>query len=178
MDKVYGYLLDTNVISILADKTDPRHQKAREFEQTLQPGHVTISAITAGEIEFGLQRIPKPDSKQQKQLNAMRLFLDRYRGDMLNFDEHTAEPYGLIRAKLWSKYSTKKKRKRPEDLRDASGKELGIDERDLLIVSIAAQYRYVFVTADVESMRVIENAVNVLKSEMKPVDVTFNYWKF
>jgi len=36
----------------------------------------------------------------------------------------------------------------------------------------------VFVTADVRSMRVIENAVNVLKNEMKPVDVTFKYWKF
>jgi predicted nucleic acid-binding protein len=183
MDKVMGYLLDTNVVSVLANPAHKSYQRAKEKEKTLQPGNVTISAITIAEIEYGLQRAEKPDPKQQdelrhylKQQDAVRRFLDRYRGIAFGFNEHTVEPYALIRAKLWSKYPTDKKR--PEELRDASGKDLGIDERDLLIVSIAAQYKYVFVTMDVKSMRPIEAAVKALQNENKPVDVIFNYWKF
>ena len=86
----------------------------------------------------------------------------------LPVDQHTVEPYAQIRAGVFAKYSTPKgkgsgvRERVPEDLR-VSGKELGIDERDLLIVATAAQYNLVLVTCDGQAgmLRIIEVARDI-----------------
>ena len=73
---------------------------------------------------------------------------------VLPIDRHTAEIYGSIRADLFRAYAPRDRRNRfasryVEDLRErTSGKELGIQENDLWIVSVAVEYNLIFVTGD------------------------------
>jgi predicted nucleic acid-binding protein len=85
--------------------------------------------------------------------------------ECLNIDRHTGEPYSYIRANLFKKYSPRTQRNRLtikhiEDLIEpTTGKELGIDENDLWIVSTAVEYNLVFITRDQKgSMRRIVEA--------------------
>ena len=87
--------------------------------------------------------------------------MSRYR--TLDVDRHTARTYAEIRANLFRTHSPKNRRGRltknyVEDLIDrTTGKELGIQENDLWIVSVAVQYNLTFVTGD-RMQRVIEAA--------------------
>jgi predicted nucleic acid-binding protein len=102
----------------------------------------------------------------------------------LGIDDNTVEPYALIRSQIWHDYATPRgsgaahKEKQPEDLTDrVSGKSLGIDERDLLIASTAAQYGLVLVTNDSnEGMKRIEKAAQTLELEGKPVQLRIERW--
>ena len=73
---------------------------------------------------------------------------------VLPIDQHTAQIYGRIRASLFNAFAPRDNRNRVarayvEDLRErTSGKELGIQENDLWIVSTAIQYNLMFVTDD------------------------------
>lgn len=87
--------------------------------------------------------------------------------ECLDIDCNTSEPYSDIRASLFKKYSPRDRRnrlimKRIEDLVEpTTGKELGIDENDLWIVSTAVEYNLVFITRDQKgSMRRIVEAAN------------------
>ena len=63
----------------------------------------------------------------------------------LGFQDSTVEPYAQLRAQLWrTQTGTREKRghkeRVPEDLFDRiTGTQLGVDERDLLIASVAAE---------------------------------------
>ena len=143
------YLLDTNVISYITSPKSSLHQQcARNFEKVSKKGsRVLLPVIAIAEIEYGLQ-LTDPQSNDAKNIRA---FLYQYKPS-LNFDDKTVEPYAALRAELFSKYGTpkdKRKRKKfreklPEELVDVeTGKSLGIDERDLMIASIAVQYNCV-----------------------------------
>jgi hypothetical protein len=68
-----------------------------------------------------------------EQKNALRDFFAQY-PHHLPIDDNTIEPYAMLRAQLWRGY----KEKDPYDLVErVSGKSLGIDERELLIASVA-----------------------------------------
>ena len=89
---------------------------------------------------------------------------------VLHVDQHTAKTYAEIRAKLFRTHAPRNRRGRltkkyVEDLVDrTTGKELGIQENDLWIVSVAVQYNLIFVTND-KMQRVIEAAIYADRTE-------------
>ena len=170
-----GYLLDTNTITYLANPSDKQHNIVKEkMSEVAENAPVMLPVITIAEIEFGIVKAGPGIAEDQRQ--ALRNFFAAYPLH-LGIDDNTIEPYSLIRAQLWKLYATSSKRghkeKLPEELIDkVTGKELGIDERDLLIASVAVQYGLVLVTADKNKkmQRIIEAAVQ-LKVQGKNINL-------
>jgi tRNA(fMet)-specific endonuclease VapC len=156
-----GYLLDTNIASAVFDKGRPDHSTVRNNLEQLGEGVVYVCPISIGEIEYGLKVAPSIDSDRQL---AVREAMEQY--ECLDISRHISEPYSEIRANLFKKYSPKNRRGRltkrhVEDLIEpTTGIELGIDERDLWIVSTAVEYNLVFITQDQKGgmKRIIEVA--------------------
>jgi predicted nucleic acid-binding protein len=175
-----GYLLDNNIISILAQPSNPRHGPIKKRFEGLGDAPVFLPVIAIAEIEFGMVKTKTPDATQQA---AVRQFFVDYPLH-LGIDDNTVEPYALIRSQIWHDHATPKdsgsahKEKQPEDLMErVSGKALGIDERDLLIASTAAQYRLVLVTNDTnEGMKRIERAAQKLELDGKPIQLRIEQW--
>lgn len=171
-----GYLLDTNVISVLAN---PRNPRRPEFEQKVKTmEHVWLPVIAIAEIEFGMAKAEKVDEAQR---NEVRAFFQRYQ-QHLGFHDNTVEPYALLRAQLWKTHATKEKRghkeRVPEDLFDrVTGKQLGVDERDLLIASVAAENGLILATGDKNAgMTRIDDVARQLQAEGKPVNLRIEFW--
>jgi predicted nucleic acid-binding protein len=172
---INGYLLDTNVISILAQPGNPRHAPMRQRFEALGDAPVFLPVIAIAEIEFGMTKTKTPDPAQQA---AVRQFFSDYPLH-LGIDDNTIEPYAMIRAQIWHDHATPKgsgsshKERVPEELIERiSGKSLGIDERDLLIAATSAQYGLVLVTNDHnEGMKRIEQAAQRLELDGKPVQL-------
>lgn len=142
-----GYLLDTNVASAANYENSDQHNRVRNWLGTLGRNDFTyISAVSLAEIEYGLNLKPLSASDKAK----VRSLLAPYR--VLDLDRHTAKVYGEIRADIFNRYSPKDqrgrvKRKYVEDLLEGtSGKNLGIQENDLWIVSVAVQHNMELVT--------------------------------
>lgn len=155
------YLLDTNVICALADADRASHAAAVNRFQQATGLHVRLPVPAVGEIEFGMQKAPnvRPDKRQE-----LRSFISLF--DQLPFDEHCVQPYAIVRAEIWRKHGTAKtgkphahKERHPEDLLDkVTSTQLGIDEPDLYIASIALSQNLVLVTDD--SMACIKEAAD------------------
>ncbi len=145
------YLLDTNVICALADANRAGHQAAVQRFQYIGDQSVLLPSPAVGEIEFGMRKSPDVHPEKQQEL---RHFIARFA--QLPFNEHCIKPYALVRAEIWQTHGTPKsgrrykhKERRPEDLLEKStGAQLGIDEPDLYIASIALANNLVLVTAD------------------------------
>ena len=173
-----GYLLDNNVISILARPTDPRYAAIAGHLKALGVVPIMLPVIAIAEIEFGMAKAINPDAAQRAQLQA---FFNRYPLH-LGIDDNTVEPYSQLRAEIWRLHATPRKRghkeKLPEELKNrTTGKELGIDERDLLIASVAAQYNLVLATMDSNpGMKRIEAAAASLASKGSPISLRISYW--
>ena len=175
-----GYLLDNNIISILAQPSNPRHAPVKQRFEALGGAPVFLPVIAIAEIEFGMVKTKTPDVAQQA---AVRQFFADYTLH-LGIDDNTVEPYSLIRSQIWHDHATPRgsgsahKEKQPEGLIDrVSGKSLGIDERDLLIASTAAQYGLVLVTNDNnEGMKRIERAAQSLELAGKSVQLRIEIW--
>jgi tRNA(fMet)-specific endonuclease VapC len=154
-----AYLLDTSIASIAWDGGHPHHTVVRERLADLGDDSISICAISLGEKEYGLQVSPGID---QERSNAVRKAMGQY--NVWNIDRHTAEYYGLIRGELFKRYASRHKRerlkeKRPEELLDeTSSRELGIQENDLWIVSVAVQYDLRFITRDKKIHRILDIA--------------------
>jgi tRNA(fMet)-specific endonuclease VapC len=79
-------------------------------------------------------------------------------------DKDTSQYYGILRGELFRRYAPRDshrriKAKRPEGLRDTtSARELGIQENDLWIVSVAVQYDLHLITRDDRLKRILEIA--------------------
>jgi predicted nucleic acid-binding protein len=171
-----GYLLDTNVISVLANSRHPQHAEFQRKARDLR--HVWLPVVAIAEIEFGMAKSTTIDELQRQ---ALHRFFERF-PQALPFGSNTVEPYSLLRAQLWQNCATALKRghkeKLPEDLFDrVSGKQLGIDERDLLIASIAAEHRLILITRDQNAaMRAIDRAGKDLRAKGAPIDLQITYW--
>ena len=141
-------------------------------------GPVFLPVIAIAEIEFGMMLSSISNEVQKK---ALRDFFTQYPLH-LPVDDNTIEPYAMIRAQLWRNHGTRKRRrykeKVPEDLAErVSGKSLGIDERDLLIASIAVQYNLVLATNDQNiGMKRLEEASRQLDASGVPVHLRIEYW--
>lgn len=171
-----GHLLDTNIISALVSPKNSRHAEIKQKVQNLS--HVWLPVIAIAEIEFGMAKTDKPDEMQR---NEIRRFFREY-PQPLGISNNTIEPYALLRAQLWRMHATPDKRghkeKLPEELFDkVTGKQLGIDERDLLIASIAAENGLILATNDRNAGMVrIEEAAKQLHAAGKSVNLRISYW--
>ena len=171
MEIVRGYLLDNNIISILARPSDSRYPRVLVNFQAIHQGPVFLPVIAIAEIEFGM-RLSRGSNEEQKKV--LRNFFAQYPLH-LPIDDNTIEPYAMIRAQLWREHGTRKRRgykeKVPEDLVErVSGKSLGIDERDLLIASVAVQYNLILATNDQNiGMRRIKAAAQQLETDFSVV---------
>jgi len=154
-----GYLLDTNIASAAWDFGSPSHINVSQRLKELGDAIVYVSAVTIAEVEFGLLTAPCIDLQRQ---SNVRSAMSNY--EILYVDQHTAEEYAEIRAELFLAHSPKDRRGRLtkrfiEDLVDrTTGKELGIQENDLWIVSVAKQYNLIFVTNDRRMQKIIDAA--------------------
>lgn len=148
MASIEGYLLDTPVSSAAWDAGAPNHGVVRQRLADLD-GLIYIPSISIGEVEYGLGVSPNIDAERHR---AVRLAMSAY--EVLSVDSHTGEVYGQIRARLFTQYAPRNQRGRlarkyVEDLTDSTtGKDLGIQENDLWIASVAVQYNLVLVTFD------------------------------
>ena len=174
-----AYLLDTNIICALADATRTTHESAvRRLEQARD--FVLLPSPAVGEIEFGMAKAPnlKPDKRQ-----TLRSFIADF--TQLPFDEHCVQPYAFVRAELWLAHGTPKNRPgahkehHPEELLEkVTGAELGIDEPDLMIASIAMAQNLVLVTDDRNAgmSRVKQAADSVFQKGIFPVQLRMENW--
>ena len=86
------YLLDTNTVSYLIK----RHPQITQHLLAVPMHSVCISAITAGELAFGLAK--RPEAVALK--TAVNEFLRRV--EVLPWDDAVAQTYGTLRAQLQS----------------------------------------------------------------------------
>jgi tRNA(fMet)-specific endonuclease VapC len=86
------YLLDTNTVSHLIK----RHPQVTQRLLAVPMHQVCISAITAGELAFGLAKRP--------QALALKAAVDEFlcRVEVMPWDEAVAQTYGTLRAHLQS----------------------------------------------------------------------------
>jgi tRNA(fMet)-specific endonuclease VapC len=87
------YLLDTNTVSHLIK----RHPQVTQHLLAVPMHSVCISAITAGELAFGLAK--RPEAVALK--TAVNEFLRRV--EVLPWDAAVAQTYGTLRAQMQSK---------------------------------------------------------------------------
>lgn len=113
------YMLDTSTVSHLVKQ----HPNVAQHVIAVPMASLCISAITAGELLYGLARQPDAVGLQAAVTELIR------RVDVLSWDASTAERYGILRADL-----------------DRAGKPLG--SLDLLIAAHALTAGAVLVTND------------------------------
>jgi predicted nucleic acid-binding protein len=173
-----GYLLDTNVISALADTTRPDHAPTSQRLAAIGDSPVLVPVMAIAEISFGMAKAANLAPQKRTEMQA---FFAKYLH--LPVDDGTVEPYSLVRAEVWRLFATPQKRghkeKRPEDLLDkVTGKEIGIDEPDLLIASVALEHNLVLVTHDdKEGMkRIKEASERVFQRGEFPVQLRTENW--
>jgi tRNA(fMet)-specific endonuclease VapC len=150
---VRGYLLDTNIVVYWFDARRPQHERVvRHIQELPEATPLMISAITLGEIEFGLQVSKVSTPEQEAAQEELRAFIDINLPMVLDVTKATRITYGTLRASLCEKYASNARRRsglRPEQLIDpATSQELGIQENDLWIAAQALEYNLVFVTND------------------------------
>ena len=149
MNSIEGYLLDTNIASASWDYGAPSHSYVRQRLEGLGDALVYVATVSIAEVEYGLQIAPSIDAKRQA---AVRREMAGFK--VLHIDHHTAMTYAEIRANLFRTHAPRNRRGRiaqryVEDLVErTTGKELGIQENDLWIVSVAVQYNLIFATKD------------------------------
>lgn len=141
-------LLDTNVASVLFDKQHANHQESRSFLHALGESRVYVPSIVWGEIRYGYKVHDKVDAFRRDVIEK-----EMTKFAVLDIDKNTAEYYSQIRSRLFRMFGTTKngkiKQKVPENLVEKStGKSLGIQENDLWMVALAAQYNMAFVTLE------------------------------
>lgn len=85
------YLLDTDTFSTAARDTSP---VLRQRLENMATDHLAISAVTVGEVDFGIARRLPPD------IVVARIASFRASLRVLPIDEDVARRYGLLRAHL------------------------------------------------------------------------------
>jgi tRNA(fMet)-specific endonuclease VapC len=170
-----AYLLDTNAICTLADASRSNHGVAVARFQQIGQQFVMVPVMAVAEIEFGMARAAnlKPEKREE-----LRKFIRQF--EQLPFDNGCVEPYAVVRAELWRTFGTPKgstfRERRPEDLCDkTTAKELGIDEPDLIIASVAMAQNLVLVTDD-RMKRVKETADKVFHEGRFSVQLRTENW--
>ena len=160
-----AYLIDTMFASALWDEGDTDHASALGFvTKAASSGDlIYVSRISLAEIEYGYKlyasKEPERRAKAQVAMQAFRAIRDIGAG--------TTEYYSDIRVALFTRFAPRDTRNRirsirPERLIDqTTGESLGIQENDLWIAAIAAEYNMTLVSGD--RMARIKEAYSKLK---------------
>ena len=146
---MHGYLLDTNIVAYWHDARRPEHARVLQRIAALpEEAPLMISAITLGEIEFGL-RVSDGNPLEHE---FFRAFIETNLPMVLDVTKTTRIYYGLPRAGVFEKYAPRTKRRRGlrhEQLIDPiTSRELGIQENDLWIAAQALEHNLILVTHD------------------------------
>lgn len=171
------YLLDTNMLGYIAaanagstSPVDLRVAKKLDDIRQVAKRRIFICAVTVGEVEYGLQVAPIAD--QARQSDVRKVLYSFEQATVLHVDKNVAkDSYAPLRALLFQKFADKnakgraKKRCVGEWQDPATQKELGIQENDLWIASVAMTYNLTLVTAD--KMTNIKQAASGLSLHME-----------
>jgi predicted nucleic acid-binding protein len=156
-----AYLLDTSIASIAWDGENRNHGFVRTRIAALGEDAISVCSISIGEVEYGLRVSQAVDPARH--LSARQAMLTYKIWDI---DRFTGEVYGIIRSALFEQHAPRDKRgrltkKRPEDLRETTtARELGIQENDLWIVSVAIQYDLNLISRDGKMRRILDAATS------------------
>lgn len=148
-----GYLLDTSALSAYLNEEHPHHTTATNVIGSLPSDSAKlVSAITLGELNFGLQLA---ELKGSRRLDAFRQRLEVIRQyTAIQVSRHTSDTYAELKARLAAQVQRKAKGKMPrwvEDwVDDNSAKKLQIDENDLWICAQAKERDLIVITGDVD----------------------------
>jgi len=160
-----GYLLDTNILSLLTRaKDDPGRLKVQTKVASLDGVEpLYMSAVSWGEIEYGWRSGAKDLLRDYD-----RGMLTRFR--TLTVTQNTGEAYAEIKARLFDKYAPQEmrsKKRRVEQLKDPlSGYELGVQENDVWLAAQAFERNLVLVTGDrMRRIKSVIAAIDTLKFE-------------
>lgn len=136
------YLLDTNHCSNLILGNPTLIRKVLEVGES----NIATSAITEGELVYMVE------NSRQREENIV--VLDRFLQDIpvYGIDEETGRIYGSLKAQIMARFGPKERSKR----RRTRTVNLGIDENDLWIASIALQHGFTIVSADNDFRRIRE----------------------
>lgn len=85
------YLLDSNICIYVINR---KSREIVEHIKKLKPTEVKLSAISLGELEYGVSK------SSDRNKNRMALFLFASGFDIIEFNDYDAEAYGIIRADL------------------------------------------------------------------------------
>ena len=135
------YLLDTNTVSYIAIDRSPAARSS--LNRMIRDHSISISAITEGEVLFGLAR--NPGAKAARLRASVELLFPRL--SILPWDSAAARTYGTLRAQLSS-----------------SGKSLSL--MDMLIAAHALSVDATLVTHDnafkqVQALRTVDWATDL-----------------
>lgn len=134
------YLLDTNHCSYLIRKESTVYQRAIGIGTE----NLATCVIVQGELIFMAE---KSEQKQQNLANVNN-FLQYLR--IYLTDETTALIYGQLKAAVINQFAPKEKSKR----RKTKIRDIGFDDNDLWIASIALQHNLILVSADSDFKRI------------------------
>ncbi len=85
------YLLDTNICIYIINKNP---KTVVDKIKTLKPNQIKLSAISVGELEYGVSK----SKYRERNRNALVDFASAF--DIIPFDDSDAEVFGLIRSDL------------------------------------------------------------------------------
>ena len=157
-----AYLLDTSIASYVWDGGSKYNALVKAKLTKLNQNYISICAVSLGEAAYGLEVSLGANPERHTQVKQAMLCYKIY-----DIDRHTTIYYSRIRGDLFKKYSPRNKRGRltkkwPEDLvDDTTAQDLGIQENDLWIVSVAVQYNLIFLTGDANMHPILTIAKSV-----------------
>jgi tRNA(fMet)-specific endonuclease VapC len=123
------YLLDTNICIYIINK---RPASVLGIIRSKHPEEISISSITAAELNYGAERSQNPHHNRIAILEFLIPF------NLLDFDQRAASCYGKIRKTL-----------------EAKGTPIG--PMDLLLASQALAYNLIFVTNNIKEFKRIDD---------------------
>ena len=85
------YLLDTNICIYIINE---HPKKVIERMKTLKPDQIKLSAISLGELEYGVSKSKYRGKNRDALVNFVSAF------DIIPFEDEAAEVFGLIRVDL------------------------------------------------------------------------------
>ena len=128
-----SYLLDTCIISKLRKIKSDSDELLQSWILSHAEKDYFISALTIGEIQFGISKLNSKESKKKMVLEDWLLgdLISRFKDRILPLDVHTTSIWGSIRGK-------------------AHHKGMTLSVIDALIAATAIQYNLILVTENIK----------------------------
>jgi len=156
-----GYLFDTNIWSYAFEQATFVTDKIQKLENS----HIYLSAVVWGEVIFGAKTNPKFP------FDEYREFIHKDKPLILPIDEHVAEVFGALKAKIFENKFARAFRSdsgRKNLLKNPTpAKDMGVHENDLWLVAQALAYNLILITSD--------RMQNILK--LAPENLKYELWQ-